>query len=212
MYNWFFPSWWMKKAALMPYAGSDAGVRYPSRWASPLGRLLVPICGHTMRGFSTHITCSRLETICLYVLFLLTILTVEWVFIWIINLSATQLLIRNLQTRTLFLVPQYYYSWQYCELQESLLKLGCLNWQNFIEKTVTVPDIEYLNPYWDISPAVVCCANEAVRHCYQWQRDAYFGLLVSICGQQYNYAQELKHFYFQCIIYAIQQGCKNTKK
>lgn len=51
----------------MPSAESGAGLRYPSGWALLQARLLAPICGPTMRGSSTHITCSRLETISLYV-------------------------------------------------------------------------------------------------------------------------------------------------
>lgn len=62
-----FPSWWMKREASMQSAESAAGLRYLSRWALLQARLLALICGPTMRGSSTHITCSRLETICLYV-------------------------------------------------------------------------------------------------------------------------------------------------
>lgn len=48
-------------------AESGAGLRYLSRWALLQARLLDLICGHTMRGSSTRITCSSLELICLYV-------------------------------------------------------------------------------------------------------------------------------------------------
>ncbi len=51
----------------MQSARSGAGLRYLSRWALLQERLLALICGHTMRGSSTHITFSRPETICLYV-------------------------------------------------------------------------------------------------------------------------------------------------
>lgn len=57
----------MKREGLMPSAGSGDGPKYPSRWASLQARRLALISGRTMRGSSTHITCSRLEPICLYV-------------------------------------------------------------------------------------------------------------------------------------------------
>lgn len=66
--NYLCPSLWMKKAASMQSARSGAGPRSPSKWASLQAKLLAPICVHTMSGSSTHITCSRLETICLWVL------------------------------------------------------------------------------------------------------------------------------------------------
>lgn len=57
----------MKREASMPSAESDAGLRYLSRWALLQAKLLDLICGHTMRGSSTRITCSRPEPICPYV-------------------------------------------------------------------------------------------------------------------------------------------------
>lgn len=51
----------------MPSAETGAGLRYQSRWALLQEKLLDLISGHTTRGSSTPITCSRLDPICLYV-------------------------------------------------------------------------------------------------------------------------------------------------
>lgn len=52
----------------MQSAKSGVGLRYLSKWALLLERLLALICGRTTRGSSTHTTCFRLEPTYLYVL------------------------------------------------------------------------------------------------------------------------------------------------